>query len=170
MNNANRWKTYVYAAFFLAIAILLQSIRLIIPMVPGPVNMFLIGSLVNMTLLLAAIYTKNPRMALLGLILPLVAFMQGNLPIVFMVPIVGLGNVLYALLGYYLWQNRWIWIAAVAKAVFLAIGTKMLLSMIHLPDQAVAALSFMMSWPQAVTGCLGIILAKILLQRLPHRQ
>lgn len=168
MNDANQWKTYVYAAFFLAIAILLQSIRLLVPMIPGPVNMFLIGSLVNMTLLAAVIYTKNPWAALIGLILPLVAFMQGNLPIVFMIPIVGLGNVLYALLGYYLWENRLIWIAAIIKAVFLAIGTKLLLSMVHLPDQAATALSFMMSWPQAVTGCLGIVLAKFLLHRL-HR-
>ena len=165
----SEWKIYVYAAFFLAIGILLQSIRLLVPMIPGPVNMFLIGSLVNMTLLLAVLCTKNRWLASIGLLLPIVAFVQGNLPLVFLVPIVGIGNVIYALLGYSLWQSKFVWLAALIKPAFLTAGTLFALSLFALPPQAAAALSFMMSWPQAVTGCLGIVLAKFMLQRLPGR-
>ena len=42
------FKKWINLALLLAVAFLLQSIRLIIPMVPGPLNMFLIGSLLNM--------------------------------------------------------------------------------------------------------------------------
>jgi len=161
------WKNYVYAAFFLAIGILLQSIRLLLPMIPGPVNMFLIGSLVNMTLLLAVLCTKNRWLASIGMFLPMVAFLQGNLPIVFLVPIVGIGNVIYALLGYSLWRSKFVWLAALIKPIFLTSGTMLVLSLIDLPPQATAALSFMMSWPQVVTGCIGIVLAKFMLTRLP---
>ena len=90
------WKTYIYAAFFLAFALLLQSLRLIFPMVPPPVTMFVIGSLINMILILSILVTKNPWIAAIGLILPFTAFLQGQLPIVLMVPVVAIGNTIYA--------------------------------------------------------------------------
>ena len=36
------WKVWVRLAFFLALALVMQSIRLVVPL-PGPVNMFLLA-------------------------------------------------------------------------------------------------------------------------------
>jgi hypothetical protein len=163
------WKTYIYAAFFLAFALLLQSLRLIFPMVPPPVTMFVIGSLINMILILSILVTKNPWIAAIGLILPFTAFLQGQLPIVLMVPVVAIGNTIYALLGYYLWQRRLIWIVPVIKTVLLFGGTAAVIGVVQLPVKVADILSFMMSWPQLVTGCMGIIGAQILLKKIPKK-
>ena len=99
MRTKRNWEIYIYAAFFLAIAVLLQSLRLLMPMIPGPVNMFLIGSLVNMTLVMAVVYTGKVQLAALGLLLPCIAFFQGALPLVLMIPVVGIGNLPQAVLA-----------------------------------------------------------------------
>lgn len=163
------WKTYIYAAFFLAFALLLQSLRLLLPMVPPPVNMFVIGSLINMILILSLLVTKNPWVASIGLVLPFTAFLQGQLPIVFMVPVVAIGNVLYALLGYYLWQRNWVWFAPIIKTILLFGGTIAVIEVLQLPSKVAGMLSFMMSWPQLVTGCMGIIGAQLLLKKIPKK-
>ena len=54
------FKKWINLALLLAVAFLLQSIRLIIPMVPGPLNMFLIGSLLNMVMVLAIWHEHTP--------------------------------------------------------------------------------------------------------------
>ena len=167
MNEKKTWKIYIYAAFFWAIAVLLQSLRLLVPMIPGPVNMFLIGSLVNMTLVLAVVYTGKLPLAALGLLLPFIAFLQGALPVAFMIPVVGAGNLLYAVLVFWLWNKPWVFIAAVFKAAALTGGMLLVSLLVQLPEKMATALAFMMGWPQIVTGVLGILLAKYMLRRLP---
>ena len=160
------WKSYVYAALFLAIAIVVQSLRLIFPMIPGPVNMFLIGSLVNAILVAAVCVTQRGWTAAIGLFLPLVAFLQGHLPAAPLIPVVGIGNALFAFLVWRLWSRRVVWLAAFFKAGFLYGGTLLVISLLGLPDKLAVLLSFMMGWPQIVTGCLGIFIARLLLLRI----
>ncbi len=160
------WKNYVYAALFLSIAIAVQSLRILFPMIPGPVNMFLIGSLVNAILIVAMCVTQKGWTAAIGLFLPLVAFLQGHLPVAPMIPVVGIGNALFALLVWRFWQRRIVWLAAFLKAGFLYTGTLLVVSMLGLPDALAALLSFMMGWPQIITGCLGIFIARLLLLRI----
>lgn len=164
------WKVYVYAALFLAAAIAIQSIRLVFPMIPGPVNMFLIGSLVNAVLLVAVCVTKQGWTAAIGFVLPVAAFLQGHLPVAPMIPIVGAGNALFAWLGWRLWTHRTVWAAPFVKAALLYGGTRLVTDLLGLPDALAAALSFMMGWPQIVTGCLGIFLARLLLGRLKRME
>ena len=159
--------TWIRIALLLAIALLFQSIRLLMPMIPGPVNMFLIGSLLNAVMVLAAWHTGSRWAAVIGLLLPVGAFLQGQLPLVLMLPVVAAGNVIY-MLGAAHWQHsRAVYLTPVIKAIVLYAGTVAVIRLVDLPPQVAAVLLFMMSWPQLVTGTLGIILARRILCRLP---
>lgn len=160
------WKIFVYAGFFLALAVMFQGLRLIFPMVPGPVQMFLVGSLVNMCLVLAVWVTRSSWAGLIGIFLPLVAFFQGALPVVLMVPVIGAGNVLYAVLANRLQDSRLLWLVPCVKTAVLYIGACIVIQVLVLPAKAAAVLAFMMSWPQIVTGLLGIGFAKLLRRRV----
>lgn len=161
------WKIWVYLAFFLALALVIQSIRLVIPL-PGPVNMFFIGSLLNAVMALAAYETASNRATVIGAVLPLGAYLQGQLPIVVMIPVVACGN-----MAYILWVRRFgksplVWAGPIVKAALLYGGTLLAISLIALPQALAGVLSFMMSWPQIVTGTLGLILARLVRARLAH--
>ena len=158
--------TWIRIALLLAIALLFQSIRLLMPMIPGPVNMFLIGSLLNAVMVLAAWHTGSRWAAVIGLLLPVGAFLQGQLPLVLMLPVVAAGNVIY-MLGAHWQHSRAVYLTPVIKAIVLYAGTVAVIRLVDLPPQVAAVLLFMMSWPQLVTGTLGIILARRILCRLP---
>ena len=155
-------------AMFLAIAFLLQSLRLLIPMIPGPVNLFFIGSLLNMVMALAIWRTQTRWAAVIGLLLPIGAFFQGQLPIALMMPVVAIGNAVFTLATGTLGSDRRAYLAPFLKAAVLFVGTQLVLRIFDLPVPMAKMLTFMMSWPQIVTGCLGILLAQILLLRLPR--
>ena len=162
----NKGKAYVYAAFFLALGIMIQSLRLVFPMIPGPVNMLVIGSLVNMVLLLAMLLTQHWPTIGIGFLLPVVAFLQGQLPVLPMILVVGMGNAVFMLLVRWLWQRPVMWLLPVLKAGLLYSGTQLVITWIGLPDRAAAVLSLMMGVPQIFTGCLGIWMARFLLERI----
>lgn len=161
-----KWKIYVDAGFLLALALIFQSIRLIFPMVPKEVSMFLIGSLVNMCLLLAVWRTQSYRAALIALVLPTVAFLQGQLPLIFMIPVVALGTWVYAVWGLKFQHSKLLWFAPLLKMAILLGGTLLVLQCFSLPPAAAKVLTLMMSWPQLITGVLGLVLAKQLVKYL----
>ena len=67
-------RVWIKLAMFLAVALVFQSIRLIMPMIPGPVNMFLIGSLLN-TVMVLSIWCTNSRWAnIIGIIFTIFFF------------------------------------------------------------------------------------------------
>ena len=168
MQEKNTGKLFIYAALFLAIAVIIQNIRVLLPL-PGPITMFLIGSLLNMTLILAVCYTGVMPTSIIGILLPIVAFMQGQLAIVFMIPIVAVGNIVYVLYCRKFWQGKFVWLAPFIKMAILYVGSLWVIHMLHLPEKTAAILSFMMSWPQIITGLVGIILARIMLTKLPKK-
>lgn len=137
---------------------------------PGPVNVFVIGSLVNMTLLVAVGCTQDLRLVVIGLLLPAFAFMEGALPIVAMIPVVGLGNVLFMCWAKYFGKSPLIWLAPLVKALFLWAGTWLVVFAGGFSAAAAGPLLFMMSWPQFVTGTAGIFLSRNLLRRIPRQQ
>ena len=55
--------SWLHLALFLALAVLLQGLRLFLPMIPGPVQMFFIGSLLN-AVMDAAVWETRTRLAL----------------------------------------------------------------------------------------------------------
>lgn len=158
-------------AMLLAIALLAQNLRVIFPM-PPQVSMFLIGSIVSATLVLATWRYGLKAGVLIAWVTPIVAYLQGiMLPFWPAILIIGLASSAYAGWAKF-WQNRQtLWAlfatALVSRLVILYGGFTVLLSYIHLPAQKAAPLLFSMGWPQLVTGALGLILALILNKRLP---
>ena len=152
-------KVWIKLAMFLAVAFVFQSIRLIMPMIPGPVNMFLIGSLLNTVMVLSIWCTGSPWAAVIGILLPLGAFIQGQLPVVLMIPVVALGNAVYILLAGKFKQSKLVYVSPLVKAVLLYGGTWLVVHTIGLPTPVSGMILFMMSWPQIVTGAIGLFLA-----------
>lgn len=153
-------RVWIKLAMFLAVALVFQSIRLIMPMIPGPVNMFLIGSLLN-TVMVLSIWCTNSRWAgIIGIMLPLGAFMQGQLPVVLMIPVVALGNAVYILLVGKFKRSKLVYASPLVKAVLLYGGTWLVVNTIGLPAPVSGMILLMMSWPQIVTGTIGLLLAK----------
>lgn len=152
-------RVWIKLAMFLAVALVFQSIRLIMPMIPGPVNMFLIGSLLNTVMVLSIWCTDSPWAAVIGILLPLGAFMQGQLPVVLMIPVVALGNAVYILLAGKFKQSKLAYVSPLVKAVLLYGGTWLVVNTIGMPAPVSSMILFMMSWPQIVTGAIGLFLA-----------
>ena len=168
-NPQQKRRVWTELALLLAAAVLIQSIRLLIPMIPGPVNMFLIGSLLNMVMVLAVWRTKSPWSVLIGLFLPVGAYLQGQLPLLPMLPVVALGNAVFILTVGLLGTGYRAYLAPFVKAAVLFGGTQLVLSLLEIPAPLAKVLTFMMSWPQIVTGSVGIFLAGIILRRIARQ-
>jgi len=166
----NNWRFYVYLAFFLALGLLCQGLRFLLPMLPPPVELFLVGTLVNTVLVMAVAVTHRPAASVIGLVLPITAFFQGHLAILPMVPVVGLGNMVFAWLAGRFLERRRVWAVPFLKGALLYGGALLVIRLLALPDRAAGLLAFMMGWPQLVTGALGILLARVLLRRLAFFQ
>lgn len=152
----------------LALAIISQSLRLFIPISPL-ISMFVIGTLVS-TCLLVALWRYGFKSALIiAWVTPVVAFFQGFLPIIFFVPIVGLGNTAYIwAVDYWMEKNKHYALggAVMGKTLALLGGFITLFAMIPVPITVQKAIFVAMSWPQLVTGTLGFFLAKLVVERL----
>jgi len=156
-------------ALLLALTIVFQSLRFVIPL-PAIASTFLIGSLVNASLLIALQTTGLSPALLIGCITPMVAYFQQLLPLpIFILP-VALGNCLYVWLFYRLLRIGPVWPAiggaAAGKAAFFYLAFSWLLTFIKLPPAVTAGLLFVMGWPQFITGILGGVLSRWVWQRL----
>lgn len=161
-----RTRVLVCAAMGLALALLAQSLRFFLPLPSGLVSQLVIGSLVNLALVLTVRFSGSILTAGVGFFLPLVAFLQGQLPLLPMVPVVGIGNTAFAALaGAILWKSRFVWLTPFVKAALLYGGTQLVLCAIDLPDPAASGLSMAMGAPQVVTGLFGVVLAKVVARR-----
>lgn len=155
-------------ALLLALALLFQSIRLLIP-IPPFLSTFLIGSLMNSCFLIAAdMVGAGPAIVLVSLV-PIVAYFQQVLPLpIFIIP-VALGNAIF--IGIFLiGKNQKYWMkilaAAAGKSIFMYVAFSWLLTFIAIPAKIAAGLLFIMSWPQFITGIMGGILAGMIKKRL----
>ena len=84
-------KTLVRGAMLIALTVVLQSLRLFIPL-PPVASMFFIGTLVNM-MLAVTVRLAGLKPALLAVVLlPFFAYLQGQLPIPLLIPVVIGGN------------------------------------------------------------------------------
>lgn len=159
------------AALLLALTLVLQSLRLVIPL-PPLMSTFLIGSLVNACLLIALELTGPGSALTVAAAAPVVAFLQGLLPLpVFILPVAA-ANAVY--IGVFAAGRRWgrplaVGLAAAGKAAFLSVAVAWLLTLVHLPPKLAAALTFAMGWPQLVTGVIGGLLAAVVVRRITGR-
>ncbi len=87
-------KAMVRGALLIALALVLQSIRIVLPM-PQLLSTFVIGTLVHMMMILTLKVVGLPTAFLLGLLLPMSAYLQGQILLPFLIPVVWVGNLLF---------------------------------------------------------------------------
>lgn len=154
-------------ALLLAMAVVLQAIRLILPL-PLQVSTFLIGSLVHMMLVITTYSVGRKPALLMGWLLPIFAYLQGQLALSLLIPVVILGNFLFVQLlprgGVSLISLRGLLVPPLMKGLFMGGSTFFLLKLVELQIPAMEKLLlFGMSVPQLVTGIIGILLANYIL-------
>ncbi|MPN55130.1 hypothetical protein SDC9_202809 [bioreactor metagenome] len=160
------------AALLLALMLLFQSLRLIIP-VPPFISMFVIGSAVNACLLLAVEIVGWQAALLLAVAAPVVAAAQQFLPSPLLILPVAAANLIYAGLYALLFRYRR-WLAVLAAAGMKMLGlyglSTLLLQWLQIPDKLALALKLMFSYPQLITGILGGILCFIIGKKVLKRE
>lgn len=155
-------------ALLLALMIVFQSLRLLIP-VPPFVSVFVIGSLVNACLLIA-VEMAGWRLALLpAIVAPVVAYMQQLLPLPVLIVPIAAANGAYVL-GYkaLVEYSRLsaVVLATAAKFVIVYVSVAWLLKYIALPEKLAAMLTMTLGWPQIVTGLFGGMICLVMRKRL----
>jgi hypothetical protein len=165
-------------AVLLALAVLFQSLRLLIPVLAaipvGPITLdqLIIGTLVNLTLCIAAGMTGFWSGAVISILTPSIAFFEGALKFPLMIPFVAVGNIVIVLL-FWLFARVVIFkgstyvgavIGAIAKTAVLWILVAIAaVPLLGVKGPAAQAIVLMFSWPQAITGAAGGILAAVIL-------
>lgn len=164
MNN----KRLARGALLIALALALQSLRLVIPL-PQLVSTFVIGSLVHMMLALSLRLGSLAIALLLALLLPLTAYLQGQVLLPFLIPVIWLGNALFVYLLQLFSANRKLslLVPPLAKAVLMGVAAWCVVNIVALPNPALRkTIMFAMSVPQLVTAVIGILLARQVMLRL----
>lgn len=162
------YRQFVRAALLLAVMIVLQSLRLLIP-IPPFISMFVIGSAVNACLLLAAETTGAKAAVVIAGFSPVVAFFQQALPLpIFILP-VAITNMAYvAVYRMTVTCNYWLAVslASITRLTVLYLTSSWAFYFAALPPQQAALLQAVMSWPQLITGIAGGVICWFLLKRL----
>lgn len=171
----------VAAALLIALTIVFQQLRFILGDLI--VTTYIIGSLVNLCLIVAATAVGLWGGVAVAAVSPLVAFAQGHLPLLQMVPWVVAGNVLlvlfYALLALkdkaalnVSWP-RWTVTgaaAALVKFAVIALGqATVFTSMKGLAFAAAFSAAASAQFVQIVTACVGMVLGGLILPMLPRK-
>ena len=170
----NKNRIMVKGALLLALLLIAQSLRLILP-IPPFVIIFIIGTFTN-AILFTAVKTTSLKIALvISIIAPIVAYLQGQLPLIPLIPLVAAGNITYATVicltdGKYQCICMSTIIPAAAKTAILIAGLQIVMQAIEIPQPVATAMSFALGWPQLITGTAGAILGSILISRLNTNQ
>lgn len=164
MNNSK----LVRGALLVALALALQSLRLVLPM-PQLLSTFIIGTLVHMMLVLTLQLNGLKTALLLAVLLPLTAYVQGQVLLPFLIPVIWLGNFIFVLLVRQFKDSRKLslFVPPVAKAFVMLLAAWAALSFLALPNPALRkTVMFAMSVPQLLTAVAGILLAEQVKKRL----
>ena len=130
--------------------------------------MFLIGSITSATFVLATWRYGWKNGLVSAWIAPVVAYLQGMLPLPPFILITALGTTAYVFVAYWLQYKPkvlLIIVAALVKAGVLFGGYSLFFSLFQFPPKIVNTMLFVSSWPQLVTSSLGIILALLITKR-----
>ncbi|MEG6584615.1 hypothetical protein [Dendrosporobacter sp. 1207_IL3150] len=158
----------IRTGLLLSLTIVLQSLRLVIP-IPPVLSIFLIGSLVNCCLLVAVQSIGLQAAVIIALIAPIIAYFQQILYLPIFIFPVALGSLLFIVVFYAIYKRHlWLGIlsAAFAKTAALFYSFLWLTSTVNMPEKLKASLLFAMSWPQIITAVVGAIFSLIISKRL----
>lgn len=164
MNNSK----LVRGALLVALALALQSLRLVLPM-PQLLSTFIISTLVHMMLVLTLQLSGLKTALLLAFLLPLTAYVQGQVLLPFLIPVIWLGNFIFVLLVRQFKDSRKLSLSIppLAKACVMLLAAWAALSFLALPNPALRkTVMFAMSVPQLLTAVAGILLAEQVKKRL----
>ncbi|MGI6539062.1 MAG: ECF transporter S component [Caldicoprobacterales bacterium] len=167
MNKHLKW--FTRTAILLALTVLFQSLRVLLSFLPANVSQYIIGSLVNLCLLVAAITVGIKGGLVISVAAPVIAFLQGFTPFPVLVVPIALGNLVLVVIASLLYEKNTILAfaaAAVVKFITLYLGVVVIVLPFFLagaPDKVKAVLSLQFSWPQLVTASIGGVLAAIIL-------
>jgi hypothetical protein len=168
MFDSKNNKITILGALLMALSLLAQSLRLVLPL-PLFVSMFIVGTLLNAILLIAVSVTGLRAALIIAWIAPAVALLQGQLPGLPFVPLVAAGNTVYILLlNAFKKTNKYFVLTAASagKAATLFFGAWALLLTLDFPPLIGTSISFIMSWPQFITALVGGLTGRLLLARL----
>ena len=146
MNNSK----LVRGALLVALALALQSLRLVLPM-PQLLSTFIIGTLVHMMLVLTLQLGGLKTALLLAFLLPLTAYVQGQVLLPFLIPVIWLGNFIFVLLvRQFKGRHKLaLSVSPLAKACVMLLAAWAALSFLALPNPALRkTVMFAMSVPQ----------------------
>ncbi|MCM8900017.1 ECF transporter S component [Caldicoprobacter algeriensis] len=155
-------------AILLALALLFQSLRLFMP-IPSLVDQYVVGSLVNLCLIIAAVIVGIEGGLIVAILTPVIAFLQNVLLNPVMVPFVALGNATIVVLVALIYRkNKYVALAAGALCKFLVLYITVVhvaipLFMPNTSPQAKELMSLKFSWPQLITASVGGMLALMVL-------
>ncbi len=155
-------KTLTRTAIMLALTLAFQALRFI----PVFNNPYIIGTLVNLALIVSVIIVGPFSAGVISIIAPIVALMQGHLPFPVFVPMVALGNIVLCFLFYYVQKiNKYaaVAISSLGKWIFLYYASKFVLSFfVSVPLEQFNKLVAGFNIPQLVTALIGGFLAVII--------
>ena len=163
MNKSIRWISRT--AILLALTVVFQSLRLWIPAMPANISQIVVGSLVNLCLIVAAVMTGISGGLIIAVVAPVIALIQGFTPVPVLVVPIALGNLVLVVMASLLYNRNPILAivtGAVLKFITLCLGVVKIVLPFFLPnapDKMRAALSVQFSWPQLVTAGIGGVLA-----------
>lgn len=160
MNNSK----LVRGALLVALALALQSLRLVLPM-PQLLSTFIIGTLVHMMLVLTLQLGGLKTALLLAFLLPLTAYVQGQVLLPFLIPVIWLGNFIFVLLVRQFKDRRKLSLLMppLAKACVMLLAAWVVVSFLAALRKTIM---FAMSVPQLLTAVAGILLAEQVKKRL----
>lgn len=167
-------------ALLLAVTLLFQYLRAFIPGAGTLTSTLVIGSLVNLGLLVAAGVVGWRGSVAVSVMTPVVAFLQGHLALPVLIPFVAAGNAILVLTFEFACRRlrcekgrAWIALAAAAvlKTLFLWLAVARFFTAVILPGQVAAekavamtsVLSLNFGWPQLATALAGGAVATLVI-------
>lgn len=158
----------VVGSMLLALMVLLQSLRLFVPVSPL-FSMFGVGSAINACLLLSVEYSTLEGTVLLSVLMPVVAYMQGAILLPVMILPIALVNLLYAVTYGLLKSGKKfvaIMVSALVRFIISFAFSFIIFQLVEFSNTSlIHVMQLSMSWPQFITGILGGILTLIIRER-----
>ena len=163
-------KIIARTGILLAVTVVFQSLGRLIPL--GPYSNFVVGPLVNASLLVSTVATGLIGGAVISIATPFIASLTAGVPILF-APFIAIGNFILVLL-FYLFMKKskiaGIISGAILKFAFLFAAISIYVKLADLAQKQVANLLYAFSWPQLVTalvgGFIGIAVSNVLVKSI----
>ena len=118
MSRTVKWITRT--AILLALTVVFQSLRVLLPIIPVNISQYIIGSLVNLCLIVAAVVVGIKSGLVIAVVAPIIALVQGFTPFPVLAVPIALGNLVLVIAAALLYKRNTL-LAFAAGAVHSAL-------------------------------------------------